>query len=245
MSNEFDAFSGLPRRDFGPAYIPEQHVRGDLNATEQETPRIFVMADIQLINLETCYPMADVWAEIWSCNATGEHSGIQSEDPWYPCPYGARNLNNTATQSLQKLDADGVVQFRDTIPAQPGRANHQHIVLHENATILPNGILAGGERLSHVGQLFWDLALLDEIENMAPQTTDSGGFVSRRQETAGNDSDLIYNYALFGEDVNYGVLAWVVIGVDPAASCTPTNSSAPTKGGGVAVRSMGESGGAH
>lgn len=244
MSNEFDAFSGLPRRDLGPVYIPEGHVRGDLNSSEQGAPRIFVVADIQLINVETCYPMADVWAEIWSCNATGKHSGIQSEDPWYPCPYGARYLNCTTPHSLQKSDAEGVVQFRDTIPVHPGRTNHQHIAVYENATILPNGILAGGETLSHVGQLSWDQALLDEIENLAPQTTDSGGFVSRRQEAAGNDSDLIYNYVLFGEDVTYGLLAWVVIVIDPSASWTPTDSSAPTKGGGVAVGSMGESDGA-
>lgn len=244
MSNEFDAFSGLPRRDFGLVYIPEEHVRGDLRASEQDAPRIFVMADIQLINVETCYPMADVWAEIWSCNETGLHSSIQSEDPWYPCPYGARDLNNTATHNLQKSDADGVVQFRDTIPAHPGQTDHQHILVHENATILPNGILAGGKTLSHVGQLSWDQALLDEIEIMAPQTTNSEGFVFRRQETAGNDSDLIYNYSLFGEDVTYGLLAWVVIGVDPSASCTPTSSSALTKGGGAAVGSMGESDGA-
>lgn len=218
MSDECDAFSGLPRHDFGTVHAPEEYVRGDLNASEQDALSIFVVADIQLINVETCYPMADVWAEIWSCNTTGLHSGTQSEDPWYPSPYGARDPNSTATHSLQKSDADGVMQFRDTIPVHSSRTNHQHIVVRDNATVLPNGILAGGESVSHVAQLSWDHSLLDEIENKAPQTFISEGFVFRRQETAGNDSGLIIPYASFDDHITFGILASVVIGVDPSAS---------------------------
>lgn len=245
MSDESNAFSGVPRRDFGTVHAPEEHVRGDLNASEQDAPSIFVVADIQLINVETCYPMADVWAEIWSCNTTGLHSGTQSETTGYPFPYGAQDLNNTALHSLQRSDADGYVQFRDTIPVRAGRTNHQHILMHDNATMVPNGILAGGESVSNVGQLSWDHSLLDEIENKAPQTFNSEGFVFRRQETAGNDSGLIIPYASFGDHITFGILASVVIGVDPSASYTPQNYSASTEGRGVAVGSMGESGGAH
>lgn len=221
MSDESNAFSGLPRHDFGTVHAPGGHVRGDLNASEQDAPSIFVVVDIQLINVETCYPMADVWAEIWSCNTTGSHSGIQSETPWYPSPYGARDPNSTATHSLHKSDADGVMQFRDTIPVHSSRTNHQHIVVRDNATVLRNGILAGGEAVSHVGQLSWDHSLLDEIESKASQTFNSEGFVFRRQETAGNDSGLIIPYASFGDHITFGILASVVIGVDPSASYTP------------------------
>lgn len=240
MNDESNTFSGYPWGDF-----PEEHAHSDLNASEQDAPSIFVVADIQLINVETCYPMADVWAEIWSCNSTGVHSVVQSEKNWVPIPYGARGLNKTSLHSLQKSDADGVVQFRDTIPVHLSRTHHQHIVVRNNATILPNGILAGGESVSHVGQFSWDHAFLDEIENKAPQAFNSEGFVFRRQETAVNDSGVIIPYAFFGEHVTFGILASVMIGVDPSASYTPTNFSAPAEGGGVAVSNMGESGGAH
>lgn len=243
MNGESNTLSGYPWGD-----CPKEHVRSDLKASEQDAPSIFVVADIQLINVETCYPMADVWAEIWSCNATGVHPVVQSEkNPWNwcPIPYGARGLKNTALHSLQKSDADGVVQFRDTIPVHWSRTHHQHIVVRNNATILPNGILAGGESVSHVGQLSWDHSLLDEIENKAPQTFNSEDFVFRRQETAGNDSGLIIPYASFGDRITFEILASVVIGVDPSTSYTAQNYSASTEGRGIAVGSIGESSGAH
>ena len=98
----------------------------------------------------------------------------------------------------------------------------------------------------HIGQLFWDQALIDEIEtrgpyceNMAPATPNSGERVFSEQETADTDSDPLHSYALFGEDVTSGVLAWIVTGVNPSLSGNPAHSFALTKGRVVAVDNIG------
>lgn len=224
MGNESHVLNGFPWGD-RPSHVPAEYVRGDLCSGEGCFSGIPVMADIQLINVNTCEPMADVWADVWSCNATGVHSAMEYRTIWGRSDAG--NLNSTALSGVQKSDASGVFQFSYTFPGLPrhyaGRTIHQHIVVHENATVQPNGSLAGDGLASHVGPLFWDQALMDEIEKTAtPQTTNSAGPVFSKQETASTDSDLIYSHALFGEDVTSGILAWIVIGIDPSASYSPT-----------------------
>lgn len=230
-----------PEGDIGPFYVPGEYIRGNLSpADDCSVWGVCVMADIQLINVDTCEPLADAWADVWSCNATGVYSGIQSGVNGDPSDAG--NLNNTALRGVQKSDADGVVHFTFTFPGHyPGRTNHQHIIVRENATVLPNGTLAGGSA-SHIGQLFFDQTLIDEVEarspyteNAAPATPNSEDWVLGEQETAGTDSDPVYSYVLLGNDTSLEIFAWIVIGVDPSASYTPTYSFALTEGGGVAV----------
>lgn len=170
------------------------------------------MADIQLINLDTCEPMSDVWADVWSCNATGAHSTDRPD---------AAKLNSTALRGVQKSDPDGIFQFSYTLPGHyAGRTTHHHIVVHEKATTLSDGSLAVVDSRSHMGRLPWDQAFIDEIENTTPRTTNSASLVFGKQETGETDSDPIYSHVLFGEDVSSGILVWTVIGVDPSVSYT-------------------------
>lgn len=216
-----------PEGDIGPFYVPGEYIRTMLCTKDDCQDGVFVVADIQFINVDTCEPLTDVWADVWSCNATGVYSGIQSDSNGDPSDDA--NLNNTDLRGLQKSDSDGVVQFWYAFPGHyPGRTNHQHIIVHENATVLPNGTLAGGGSVSHIGQLFWDQDLIDEVEtwspyteNTAPPTLNSEDSVFG-EETTDTDSDPVYSYTLFGEDVDLGIFAWTVIGIDPSASYTPT-----------------------
>lgn len=170
------------------------------------------MADIQLINLDTCEPMSDVWADVWSCNATGVHSINRSD---------AENLNSTALRGVQRSDPDGVFRFSYNLPGHyAGRTTHHHIVVHEKATVLSDGSLVVVDSGSHMGRLPWDQAFIDEIENTTPRTTNLASLVSSKQETVETNSDPIYSHILFGEDVASGIFAWTVIGVDPSASYT-------------------------
>ncbi|KAK7705305.1 hypothetical protein SLS64_008142 [Diaporthe eres] len=237
-----------PEGDIGPFYVPGEYIRSTLCTNDDCPDGVFVVADIQFINVDTCEPLPDVWADVWSCNATEVYSGIQSDTNGNPSDDA--NLNNTALRGLQKSDPDGAVQFWYTFPGHyPGRTNHQHIMVHENATVLPNGTLAGDGSISHIGQLFWDQDLIDEVETWSPYTENtalptlnSEDSVFGEQETADTDSDPVYSYTLFGEDVGLGIFAWTVIGIDPSASYTPTYSFALTEDGGVPVGSNGEGG---
>lgn len=220
LDNESHVLNGFPWGD-RPSLVPAEYVRGDLCPSEGCAPGVFVTADIQLINLNTCEPMSDAWADVWSCNETGVPSAMHYRTIRDRSDAG--NLNSTASRGVQKSDADGVFQLSFLLHGHDaGRTIHQHIVVGESATVQPNGSLAAGGSAFHVGQLFWDRALVDEIENTTPRTTNSEGFVYGRQETEDNDPEPIYSHALFGEDVISGLPAWIVLGVDPSASYTPS-----------------------
>ncbi|KAJ0119064.1 hypothetical protein J7T55_013299 [Diaporthe amygdali] len=237
-----------PEGEVGPFYVLGEYIRSDLVTNEAGVAGIPFVADIQFINVDTCEPLVDVWADVWSCNATGVYGGVQSSMNGNPSD--ATNLNNTALRGIQKSDSDGVVQFSSIFPGHyGGRTTHQHIVVHENATVQSNGTLTGGS-VPHIGQVFWDQSLITEIEALSPYsentarlTPNSEDHVFGQQETEGTDSDPVYNYVYFSDDVNDGLFGWIVIGINPSASYTPTYSFALTEGGGVAVGNGGGGGG--
>lgn len=173
-------------------------------------------------------------------NATGVYSGVQSGGNGNSAD--ATNLNSTALRGIQQVDADGVAQFTTIFPGHyAGRSNHMHIVVHENATQLENGTLTGGS-VPHIGQLFWDQSLISEVEATAPYsgnaldlTTNAEDHVFGAEETEGSTSDPVFDYVYITDDITDGLFGWIVIGVDPSASYTPTYSFELTSGGGEAV----------
>lgn len=104
--------------------------------------------------------------DVWNCNATGVYSGLVAEGNGNTAD--TANLNATFLRGVAKSDADGVVQFESVFPGHyDGRATHHHMVVHLNATVLPNNTLTGGT-YGHVGQLFWDQDIIDTVEATAP-----------------------------------------------------------------------------
>ncbi|KAI0474188.1 Intradiol ring-cleavage dioxygenase [Xylaria cf. heliscus] len=224
-----------PEGEVGPFYVPGEYIRSDLREGEQG---VEIVIDAQFIDVNTCEPIVGGWFDVWNCNTTGVYSGIQSD--MNGNGDDASNLNNTALRGLQQTDENGVVQFLSMFPGHySGRTNHMHVVFHTDATILPNGTLTGGN-IPHIGQLFWDQGLVDEVEATAPYntntqsiTTNSEDHVFGEQETEGSDSDPVFNYVYLGDDVTDGLFTWIVIGVNTSASYTPTYSYEFTEGGGV------------
>lgn len=73
-----------------------------------------VIADYQFIDVDTCEPLAGVWADVWNANATGVYSGVQSQGNGnYD---DTSNLNNTFLRGIAQADDDGVVQFNTLFP---------------------------------------------------------------------------------------------------------------------------------
>lgn len=96
---------------------------------------------------------------------------------------------------------------------------HVHVVAHLNVEVLPNNTLTGGN-VAHIGQLFFDQALVDEVEKAAPYKTNKN-FITRNEqdhvvkyETADTTSDPFFHYTLLGDSIEDGILAWITIGVD-------------------------------
>lgn len=124
-----------PEGEVGPFYVLGEYVRADITDGEPGVP---LVVDVQLINVDTCESLADAWVDIWSANSTGVYGGVQSSSNGDGDD--ASNLNNTALRGIQQTDSDGVVQFTSVFPGHySGRANHMHIIVHEDATELDNG----------------------------------------------------------------------------------------------------------
>lgn len=54
-----------PEGEVGPYYVPGEYIRSDLVADQDGVDGVPFITDIQFINVNTCEPLADVWADIW------------------------------------------------------------------------------------------------------------------------------------------------------------------------------------
>ena len=128
------------------------------------------------------------------------------------------NLNKTSLRGLQLSDADGITTFRTIFPGHyQGRATHIHIMVHLNATKLSNGTVLDTKG-SHVGQMFFDQNLINEVEKLTPYTANTQPLWLNNQDgillQAAATSDPLMEYVYLGDAVGDGVLAWLAFGVN-------------------------------
>lgn len=100
--------------------------------------------------------------------------------------------------------------------------------------------LTGGT-VPHIGQLFWDQSLIDEVEATSPYSTNTVAQTTNAEdrvfsdETSGTTSDPVFNYVRLGDSVEDGLLGWVTVAVDLTATYTPNYSFVYTSSGSEAV----------
>ncbi|OQV26249.1 hypothetical protein BV898_00367 [Hypsibius exemplaris] len=226
----------VPEVTQGPYYIDGELIRADVR--ESQTG-ISLFVDIQVVDINTCKPIPNMYLDWWHCNSTGVYSGVvaggngNSND--------ASNLNATFLRGIAPTDAQGVVQFHSTFPGHyNGRAPHVHILTHLNGTVFPNGTYKGGA-VQHVGQLFFDQDLISRVEATSPYNTNTQPLTTNVQDSilaqeAAGQHDPIVQYVMLGSKIEDGLLAWVTIGVDVKAS-QPSQNISPaatlTANGGV------------
>lgn len=114
--------------------------------------------DVQVIDINTCEPVANQYTEFWGANQTGVYSGTNNTDNGDGTDPSI--LNTTFQRAIWPTDDEGVVQVQLLFPGHYApRATHIHIIVHENATVLPNDTLVWDENtIHHVGQFFFDQA---------------------------------------------------------------------------------------
>lgn len=133
----------------GPYYVGGEYIRSDLVETQEGIDTIL---DYQVIDINTCEPVPDVYLEMWHCNATGVYSGIVANGNGDSSD--TSNLNATFLRGIQKTDADGIAQFDTIFPGHyTSRATHIHLAVHANATLYANGTLGQVVSASHVVSL--------------------------------------------------------------------------------------------
>lgn len=223
-----------PEGEIGPFWVKGELVRSDIRDNQ---PGIPVLMDGQFVDIETCEPIVDLYWDVWSCNATGVYSGVQSSMNGNGDDAG--NLDKKFLRGIQQTDAEGVAQFKSVFPGHyDGRATHVHVVAHVGASVLPNNTLSGGH-VAHIGQLFFDQDLISKVEGTYPYNTNDIAITQNgddhvvKVETEDSNSDPFFEYALLGDKLEDGILAWVTMGVNVSASYDADYAASLTRGGGV------------
>ncbi|KAH7177051.1 Intradiol ring-cleavage dioxygenase [Dactylonectria macrodidyma] len=232
-----------PEGEIGPYYVKGELIR---NNVRDDEPGVPIVIEGQFIDVETCEPLTDLYWDIWNCNSTGVYSGLVAEGNGNTAD--TSNLNATFLRGIQKTDDEGVVQFLSVFPGHyEGRATHHHMVAWINATMLPNNTITSGY-VAHIGQLFWDQDLINEVEATYPYNLNNISITENADdrvvsgEVSDTTSDPFFNYVYLGEDLDDGLFGWVTIGVNTSASYEPTYSYTYGANGGTEVSGDSDSG---
>ncbi|KAI1853982.1 hypothetical protein JX265_003695 [Neoarthrinium moseri] len=215
-----------PETTQGPYYVSGEYVRRDIR--ESQTG-VDVVADYQVIDVNTCEPIPNAYLEIWHCNATGVYSGVSST--------GQGGLDSTWLRGIAKTDTDGVAQFETVFPGHyTGRATHIHTMVHLDATQKCNGTIGINTTDSHVGQTFFDQTLISAVEATAPYTTNEQELTLNSGddilEGEADGVDPIMEYTLLGDSVEDGIFAWISFGINATYSEYTSPAAIYYEGGG-------------
>nr|ANH20401.1 catechol dioxygenase 4 [Endoconidiophora polonica] len=220
----------------GPYYVAGEYVREDISETQEG---VELLMDYQVIDVETCDPVPNVYVEIWHCNSTGVYSGIVSSGNGNK--EDTTNLDNTWLRGIQETNDDGVANFKSVFPGHyTSRATHIHIMVHTNATLLANSTLGSKNYASHIGQTFFDQDLISAVEayepyasNTQPLTTNAEDSILA-EEAATDEIDPFMEYTLLGDEVSDGIFSWLAFGINSTSSSTITPAAYYYESGGVA-----------
>ncbi|KAJ6785348.1 hypothetical protein PWT90_07519 [Aphanocladium album] len=211
-----------PEEILGPYYVAGESIRSNIVENQKGVP---LHIDIQFINAANCEPIVGSYIDVWQANATGVYGGVVQEgfedrnDTWED------TWGLTWLRGVQKTDGDGAVHFDSVFPGHyEGRAIHIHALSHLSATPLPNNTLID-VHASHVGQMYFDQDLVDEVEKLPPYNTN-------QQPRTTNDEDVFLQgdleaggypfmqYELIGDKLEDGILAWLSFGINATESKT-------------------------
>lgn len=118
-----------PEDTIGPYYVTGEYFRSNVTEGQAGVP---LHLEMQFVDINTCEPVPNILADIWAANATGVYSGVSST--------GEGGLNTTFLRGVQLSDQEGVAYFDTLFPGHySGRATHQHVVAHQDVTVLTNG----------------------------------------------------------------------------------------------------------
>ncbi|KAL1694976.1 Intradiol ring-cleavage dioxygenase [Schizophyllum commune] len=227
----------------GPYYVDGEFVRWDIR---EDQAGVDLYVDVQVIDINTCEPVPDIYIDFWHANSTGVYAGVTAENNGNG---DAANLNTTFLRGLQPTNEDGVAQWLTVFPGHyTGRTTHIHVATHTAAdgTVYPNGTYKS-ETVSHVGQIFFDQDLITQVEALEPYNTNTQELTTNEgdsimeQESA--DIDPVVSYVLLGDDVSDGIMAWTAFGVNLTNAYTISAAASYYEEGGVANESSGGMGG--
>ncbi|KAK2061715.1 aromatic compound dioxygenase [Colletotrichum caudatum] len=213
-----------PKVTQGPYYVSGEYVRRNLTDGQEG---VDIILDYQIIDVETCEPVPNIYLEMWHCNATGVYNGIVASGNGDPSDQS--NIDNTFLRGIQLTNRDGVAQFESIFPGHhTSRATHIHLLVHTNAMLSANNTLGSVNTASHVGQAFFDQDLISAVEAVAPYNTNTQELTANAEdsilgeETAADGVDPLMEYTLLGDSITDGLFAWMALGINTTQSSSIT-----------------------
>ncbi|KAG3053991.1 hypothetical protein PC121_g16505 [Phytophthora cactorum] len=206
-----------PELTEGPYYVRGELIRTDMR--EKQTG-VTMYVDVQVINVNDCKPVKNMYVDLWHANATGVYSGVVASTNGNSADQS--NLQNTFLRGVTPTDEDGVAEMISIFPGHyAGRTTHAHFIGNYGGTVLSNKTYSGAS-VAHVGQFFFEQDLIDAVEAVTPYSTNKQTLTTTAsdkiyKEALGNNYDPIMNYALLGSSANDGVFVWISLAVDMTA----------------------------
>lgn len=120
------------------------------------------------------------------------------------------------------------------------------MLTHIGATLNDNNTVTGGN-VTHVGQLFFDQALITEAEKEAPYNTNTQQLTTNANDSIFEEEaanvDPVVEYVYLGDSISEGLFGWIAFGIDTAAARSVTPAVYLTENGGVENPNAGGGGG--
>lgn len=149
-----------------------EYIRQDLVESQEG---VALHLEFQFIDISTCTAASGLYLDLWNANSTGVYSGVVVSGNGDGTT-DASNINATFLRGIQETDSEGIASFDTLFPGHyAGRASHTHVMAHQEVELFSNSTMTIGT-VSHVGQLFWQTTLKDEVELTYP-------YVSQTEKT--------------------------------------------------------------
>ncbi|CAF3331813.1 unnamed protein product [Rotaria sp. Silwood1] len=125
---------------------------------------------VTVLDTTTCSPLSGALVDLWHCDAEGIYSHYIAAS----LGQNTRQTDNsTFFRGQQVSNKQGITVFDTIYPGwYRGRATHMHVKVHVGASLTNIGgsIYAKGGHVSHIGQLFFNDTLTDEVAKLSPYT---------------------------------------------------------------------------
>lgn len=186
----------------GPYWYHAAKVRSDITDGKPGVP---MQLAITVVDAATCKPIEGAGVDIWHADALGNYSTTS---------------DGLFLRGIQLTGADGVARFTSIYPGwYPARTNHVHVKVHVGGQA---GSTYTGGHVSHTGNMFFPEETSVAMAKLAPYTSNTAkrvtltqDFVYKGQNGAGS---LLTIKPVDGNDPSKGVIASMVVGVDPKAT---------------------------
>jgi hypothetical protein len=98
------------------------------------------------------------------------------------------------------------------------------VLSHLNYTVLPNNTIQGG-RIAHIGQIYFDQDLLDQVLKVSPYDTNKQFRMHNNNDmimalASSGGFDPVLEYSLVGNKLEDGIVAWMNFGIDSSNNRT-------------------------